>query len=120
MNAETRREGDARPEHCLRIEGEMTIYQAAELKPALTALLEQGDALEIDLSGVSEIDAAGVQLLVAAKKEALARRKELHLAAHSAAVVEAFELLDLGGFFGDPMMIGSGAEQENGRASART
>lgn len=120
MNAETRREGDARPENRLRIEGEMTIYQAADLRQMLLASLEHGDELEIDLSAVSEIDAAGVQLLVAAKRAALAAQKPLRLTAHSGPVVEAFELLDLGGFFGDPLVIGAGPEHDSGRSSART
>ncbi|HJV52080.1 MAG TPA: STAS domain-containing protein [Noviherbaspirillum sp.] len=105
MNAETERKDGARPSHPLRIEGELTIYQAGELKQTLQAALQQGDALEIDLSAVGEIDTAGVQLLIAAKKSAQAAGKELRLVAHSDAVVEAFELLDLGGYFGDPLVM---------------
>ncbi|WP_286757768.1 STAS domain-containing protein [Ralstonia sp. RL] len=105
MNAETERKDGARPLHPLRIEGEMTIYQAAELKQTLASALRQGEALEIDLSAVGEIDAAGIQLLIAAKKSAQAAGKELRLVAHSDAVVEAFELLDIGGWFGDPLVM---------------
>lgn len=106
MNAEQERKDGARP---LRIEGEMTIYQAAALKEMLQAALEQGTELDIDLSAVSEIDTAGVQLLIAAKKTAQAAHKELRLTAHSAAVMEVFEMFDLGGWFGDPLVISSPA-----------
>ena len=113
MNAETARKDGARPSHPLRIEGELTIYQAAELKPLLAAALQQGDVLEIDLSAIGEIDTAGIQLLIAAKKSAQAAGKQLRLVAHSDAVVEAFELLDLGGYFGDPLVMAPQASHSN-------
>jgi anti-sigma B factor antagonist len=53
-------------DHTLRIEGELTIFRAMELKPAL---LPVPPLTEIDLSGVTEIDTAGVQLLMLAKKD---------------------------------------------------
>ena len=58
----------------LRIEGELTIFRAMELKPVMLA-----DPLpeEIDLSGVTELDTAGVQLLMLAKRTALAQQREL-------------------------------------------
>jgi hypothetical protein len=37
----------------------------------------------------------------------LAAKKELHLVAHSQAVLEAFELLDLAAYFGDPLVMPS-------------
>lgn len=120
MNAETTRKDAARPAQTLRIEGEMTIYQAAEIKQTLLAALVQHDALDIDLSAVTEIDTAGLQLLVAAKKSAQDRQKELHLTAHSEAVVEAFELLDLSGYFGDPLVISPRSDQDGGRASTHS
>ena len=103
MNAEKEREDGARPNGSLRIEGEMTIYQAAELKQALLAAFEQdlgqSGELEVDLSGVTEIDTAGVQLIIAAGKAAEARRKRLRLARPSAAVVEIFALFGMEGGF---------------------
>jgi ABC-type transporter Mla MlaB component len=45
----------------LRIEGELTIFRAMELKPAL---LPVPPLTDIDLSGVTDIDTAGVQLLM--------------------------------------------------------
>lgn len=54
----------------MRIEQNMTIYSAAELKPVLLALARESEAPEFDLSAVTEIDSAGLQLLLLAKREA--------------------------------------------------
>jgi len=89
----------------LRIEGEMSIYRAAELKQTLLAPLANASRLDIDLSGVTELDTAGVQLLILAKKVAKEKHCELHLAGHSAAVLEVFDLLDLASHFGDQLII---------------
>jgi anti-sigma B factor antagonist len=97
-------------------EGEMTIYHAADLKPALLAALEQSDAIEFDLSAVTELDTSGVQLLMLMKREAVDAGKALKLTGHSAAVLEVFELLGLGGWFGDPQLLPAAALSV-GRAS---
>lgn len=89
----------------LYIEGELSIYRAEELKHTLLAALEQSAALEVNLAGVTEFDTAGVQLLMLAKETARARHGELRLVAHSPAVVEVFELINLGAYFGDPLVI---------------
>jgi anti-anti-sigma regulatory factor len=88
----------------LRIEGELTIFTAAELKPAI---LCTPPPHEIDLSGVTEIDTAGVQLLMMAKRTALELDTELHLVGHSPAVIEVFELLNVAAYFGDQMLMDS-------------
>lgn len=89
----------------VKISGEMTIYTAAELKQALTPLLYRQQALELDLSGVSEMDSAGLQLLLAAKKTMQQGDSPLHLVMHSHAVLDALELCQLAAFFGDPTLI---------------
>lgn len=107
----------------LRIEGEMTIYRSAELKQVLLAPLSSPIVLEVDLSGVTEIDTAGLQLLILAKITAPARQCELHLVAHSPAILEVFELLNLTAYFGDPLVIpplATGtAERASSNSSAR-
>ena len=81
----------------LRIEGELTIYRAAELKPVLLTnsvhLLREYAAF--DLSQVTDVDTAGVQLLLLAQREARARQAPLRLTRPSAAVSDAFALLGL-------------------------
>jgi anti-sigma B factor antagonist len=89
----------------LAIDGEMTIYRAAELKPLLLQALEAHGTLELDLSGVTELDTAGLQILVLAKQAAQAAGSVLRLAGHSQAVLDVFELLDMGAYFGDAMLV---------------
>jgi anti-sigma B factor antagonist len=87
------------------IDGELTIYRAADLKAQLLDALRQARVLELDLAGVTELDTAGLQVLMLAKQAASADQRELRLVRHSPAVVEIFEMLDLGAFFGDALLI---------------
>lgn len=89
----------------LAIEGELSIYTAAEWKKRLHVLIDQGGSLELDLGAVQELDTAGLQLLIMAKKEATARSQQLLLSHHSQAVLEVFELCGVAAFFGDPILL---------------
>ncbi len=102
----------------LRIEGELTIFRAAELMPAL---LRQPPPLEIDLSGVTDFDTAGLQLLMLAKKSAQAAKRELRLVGHSPAVIDVFELLNVAAYFGDHLVMDSraGADHPANTSSGR-
>lgn len=108
------------PRTTLRLDGELTIYRAQELKQALLEPLASNTVLEIDLSGVSEIDTAGMQLLILAKVQARARKSELNLVAHSPAVLDALEVLNLAGYFGDQVLVPPHAAKEKGSKSSRT
>ena len=90
----------------LRIQGELSIYRAAELKQALLA---DPAPIEVDLSGVTDIDTAGVQLLMLAKRAAQTEKRELRFVAHSQAVADVFELLNLGTYFDDPLVLSARA-----------
>ncbi len=86
----------------LRIEGELTIYRAAELCETLKstlAALPAGAELAIDLAGVTEMDSAGVQLLIAARRSAAAAGRALSLRDTSPAVEEVFATLRLAPLF---------------------
>ena len=87
------------------IEGEFTIYRAADVKTELLDALRKTQVLEVNLSGITELDTAGLQVLMLAKQTAAADKRELRLLQHSPAVVEIFQMLDLGGFFGDALLI---------------
>jgi len=89
----------------IAIEGEMTIYRAADLKVTVLEALRKTKVLEIDLSGISELDTAGLQVLMLAKQTAAADQRELRLLQHSPAVMEIFEMLDLVAFFGDAVLV---------------
>jgi anti-anti-sigma factor len=89
----------------IALDGEITIYRAADLKTTVLDALRKTRVLEIDLSGVTELDTAGLQVLMLAKQSAAADQRELRLLQHSPAVVEIFEMLDLVAFFGDAVLI---------------
>lgn len=76
------------------IEGELTIYRAAELKPVLLEAAA-GEKPAIDLSQVTEFDSAGLQLLLVAAREAQGQDKQLQLLAPSAPVREVLAMLDM-------------------------
>jgi len=86
----------------LRLDGELTIYRAAELRLVLQqalAGLSAGAGLEVNLADVTEMDSAGVQLLLSASKTGRARGCELRLVDHSPAVLEVFGTLQLAPLF---------------------
>lgn len=91
----------AQSNHCLVIEGELTIYTVSELKERILGALLANDELEIDLSGVEEFDAAGLQLLIVAKKGAKALNREFRLSGPSPAVLNLLGLSGLTQFFSD-------------------
>lgn len=101
----------------LRLEGELAIYRAAEIKSELLAALEQFPVLEINLAEVTELDTAGVQILLLIKRAAEACDRQVRLVAHSDAVAEAFELLNLAPCFGDPLVLTPGNSAGGARSS---
>jgi anti-anti-sigma factor len=84
----------------LKIAGEMTIYQAVTLKQSVLESLEPGQAIQVDLSGVTAIDGAGIQLLLLWQSLSRARGLDLRLVACSPEVVETLALLRLSASFG--------------------
>lgn len=90
----------------LAIEGEMTIFFAAEQKPQLLNFLaKRGKEFELNLANVSEIDTAGLQLLILLKREAARTGKTLRYVMHSKAVLEVLELTRLTSGFGDQVVL---------------
>lgn len=87
------------------INGEMTIYQAAELKILLLPLLQEPLPLQLNLAKVSAIDSSGVQLLMLLKKQRLANSLPVSFLQHSNAVLEVIQLLDLTAYFNDPIVL---------------
>lgn len=89
----------------LRIDGDLTIYHAAEIKQHLIDGLRAGPVLELDLSHVGEMDTAGFQLLALAKRESKKTGNALRIVGHSPAVLEGIEFFNMAAFFGDPLVI---------------
>ena len=102
MNVQARQAEQVRS---LRIDGEMTIYTAAEHKARLLDHQNYGDVLELDLSDVGEFDSAGLQILLMLKRELERAGGRLRLTHHSRAVFEVLELLNMQPHFGDPVVI---------------
>jgi anti-anti-sigma factor len=92
-------------ETALNLQGELNIYAVQEAREQLTRALHELPGLQLNLSGLEELDTAGVQLLVWLKGETARLGKPLVLFAHSPAVVEVFDLLQVTGLFGDPILI---------------
>ncbi len=101
---------------CLGIDGEMTIYSAAELKGALLDGLNRCEKLEINLSQVSEMDSAGLQLLYLVKREAAHLNRQVALVAHSPATLEVLDLYRMTSHFGDPVLISETPPKKRGRS----
>lgn len=97
-----------------RIDGEMTIYNAAEIGEKLFPALQDSRDLVINLANVTEIDSAGVQLLMLAKKERTTRDLVLNLTDHSDAVLDVFELMDMVTYFNDPVVLSGEKGEKNG------
>ncbi|WP_417069382.1 STAS domain-containing protein [Niveibacterium terrae] len=89
----------------LALEGEMTIFQAAELNETLLRAVRDNEGLEVDLVGVTELDTAGVQLMLVAQREACALGHALRWVGHSHAVREVVSRLGLEGELGEAVSI---------------
>lgn len=85
----------------LVVEGELTIYTAADTKEKIGKLLEAG-AMEIDLSQVSEIDTAGLQLLLLARRECARQEKSIVFSQPSDAVLACIRMCNLHAEFAVP------------------
>jgi anti-anti-sigma factor len=83
----------------LIVEGELTIYTAADTKEKIGKLLES-ETVEIDLSQVGEIDTAGLQLLLLARRECAQREKKIVFSNPSEAVRACWKMCNLQVEFG--------------------
>ena len=82
----------------LTLEGEATIYNAAEFKEYLVAELERSQELELNLSRIREIDTAGVQLLVLLCRESRRLGKKFRAVQPSQSVQTLVDLYGLGSY----------------------
>ncbi len=83
----------------VRIDGEMTIYTAAEYRQTLLEQCHSREGMELDLGEVNEIDTSGLQLLVALKKHLSDTESGLQLTSSSEVVQKALVLANLVGDF---------------------
>lgn len=85
----------------VRIDGEMTIYNAVDMKKGIEQCLKGSGEIRVDLSGVSEIDTSGAQILLLAKREARRLDRGLRIESHSRATRSLYELYNLTHHFED-------------------
>lgn len=76
----------------VHIDGELTIYTAADLAAQLLPRLGQMPRMVLDLSDITEMDGAGLQLLLMALREAPKAGTELTLTGRSKAVIDTLAL----------------------------
>lgn len=80
MSVELRIEDDDRPGSLLiRIQGELTVQHAAELKACLLSALSSAQSVRVDLEAIEDIDLTCLQILCSAHKSALFAGKNLCL-----------------------------------------
>lgn len=84
----------------LEIEGELTIYVAAEMKEKIGVLLSNDAAIEIDLAQVGEIDSSGLQLLLLAQCECAKQQRSIVFRNPSEAVLDCWRLCGVSDLFG--------------------
>lgn len=83
----------------ISIIGELNIYEAVEAKNRLMYMLPGCNALDMDLSQVSELDTAGIQVLILARQEAGKSGKAFALVTPSQPVQDLIETYNLAEFF---------------------
>lgn len=75
----------------LRLEGEVTVESAGELRQALLQALEGGGGIVVDCGGATSIDLSTLQLLCAAHRTAITLGKDLALDGCEDALARAVE-----------------------------
>lgn len=84
----------------IKLAGEMTIYNAAQLKQELFADHTSLPAkVVLDLQAVTEIDTAGLQILLLLQKTLAERSVVVYIARMNEDVEQIFQVLDLKGYF---------------------
>ncbi|MDH5447291.1 MAG: STAS domain-containing protein [Gammaproteobacteria bacterium] len=91
----------------ITIDGDMTIYTAAEMKQELLSATDKCKRIEMDLSGISELDSAGFQLLLQLKRMGKSDDIEVLLESHSPAVLDVLNLYGMDQYFDDPLVLPS-------------
>lgn len=69
----------------VKLEGELTLARASEIKPLLVDAVAQGGDLDIDVSAITEVDVAGLQLLCATHRCLDRKGRSLNIAGASEA-----------------------------------
>ncbi len=79
----------------MQIEGEMTIFNAEELKEKMFAGMKDCAAVELDLSKVNEMDTSGFQLLYLASRDSALLNRAFSIKAQGRASENVLELFNM-------------------------
>jgi anti-sigma B factor antagonist len=79
------------------LEGEQETYQAGRLEPRLTALLQQGDAIVVDLSRTTFVDSTTLGVLLTAQREARKAGSPFVLEMDESTALHARRIFDITG-----------------------
>lgn len=79
----------------MQIEGEMTIFNAAEIKKQLFENFAGCSEFELDLSTVNEMDTSGFQILYLVKKESARLNKPVRFVEQSPATSGVLKLFNI-------------------------
>ncbi len=81
---------------CIQIEGDMTIYEVAELKQEVLAQVSRDSTIELDLSSVTRVDSSGIQLLLLFQQELNRMNIEWKFSNLCSDVLKAIDIYNLG------------------------
>ena len=84
---------------------ELTIYSVSNDYKSIVSLMNEHPLVELNLADVTAIDGAGIQMLMLIKQMANRNQKEVTFVNHSQAVVDVMDLINVGAFFGDPVVL---------------
>jgi len=92
-------------ETTINISGDMTIYEAGEVRDLFSNALAEKKNINVNLTNVSEIDSSGLQLMVALKNDASENDLSVQYSSHSQSVIDLLDLFDMTSYFGDPIVL---------------
>ncbi|ASV05658.1 STAS domain-containing protein [Leptospira interrogans] len=86
----------------VKIEDELTIYEASQFKEKIDLILQNSaTVLEIDLLKIQKIDTSCLQILLSFKKVALTKYEQVRFVNFSNNVLSLIDLYNLSDFFRD-------------------
>ncbi len=96
MNITKLKGSNKRSGRCLlKIDGDLTIYNAAESHESLLAFVDDFKGFEVDMTSVNEIDTAGIQLLLQLKRKAAQEEQSIQLSGCNEQVCDLLDLYQL-------------------------
>jgi len=72
----------------IKIEGSISIYEAAALREEFLFCINNYESLNLDLNGVTDCDIAGLQLIYSASKAAAKEGKKINVSGESLPVLD--------------------------------